>query len=80
MKICIVQNLVEWRARLLLIARVSKQKIVSLPAKKHRVCHRLMISSQIEKPLGQKTGDKCVTQWIKHLLCHNFFEQHVIGK
>jgi hypothetical protein len=34
MKICIVQNLVEWRARLLLSARVRKQKIVSLPAKK----------------------------------------------
>ena len=33
MKICIVQNLVEWRARLLLSARVRKQKIVSLLAK-----------------------------------------------
>jgi hypothetical protein len=34
MKIYIVQNLVEWCARLLLSARVHKQKIVSLPAKK----------------------------------------------
>jgi hypothetical protein len=34
MKICIVQNLIEWRARLLLSARVRKQKFISLPAKK----------------------------------------------
>jgi hypothetical protein len=77
MKICTVQNLVEWRARLLLNARVRKQKIVSLPEKKRRMCSRLIISSLSEKPLGQKTEDKRVTQWIMHLFCHNFLEHPV---
>jgi hypothetical protein len=36
-----------------------------------------MILSLSEKPLGQKTKDKRVTQWIKHLLCQNFLEHPV---
>jgi hypothetical protein len=36
-----------------------------------------MISNLSEKSLGQKAKDKRVTQWIKHLLCHNFLEHPV---
>jgi hypothetical protein len=39
-----------------------------------------MISSLSEKPLGQETKDKRVTQWIKHLPCHNFLEHPVLQK